>query len=269
MNSLPPAQRSIALYMLSNREKSIFMTAAELAHSSGSSEASAVRLASTLGYDSFPNFIKSLQREAQRQLSTIGRLQLHDIPDQGSYIASVISRDLALAQECMAADENNDAALKRLAKEICESDAVYLIGFRSTRCLVQHLEYYLSWFLPKIFIAPYDTVENYFIAAPKHSLAVGISFPRYTRHTLKCLAFAKRSGFRTAAITDSLKSPLVREADITVTAPCTHIAHIDSLLIPLGLINALLIQVAEYLGPAAYKRLEELETIWENRDVYC
>ncbi len=256
--------------MLCNREKSIFMTAAELGRNSGSSEASVVRLAVTLGYDNFPNFIKSLQKEAQKQLSTIGRLQLHNIPsERGGYVAGIIARDLELAKDYMAEDTNNDAALKQLAEEICRSDAVYLIGLRSTRCLVQYMEYYLSWFFSKIFITHYDTLENHIISAPSNSLAVGVSFPRYTRQTLECLALAKNSGFKTAAITDSLKSPLVREADITVTASCSHIAHIDSLLIPLGLINALLIQVAEYLGPAALLRLEELETIWEKRDIYC
>ncbi len=54
-----------------------------------------------------------------------------------------------------------------------------------------------------------------------------------------------------------------------IVSPCAHIAHIDSLLIPIGLINTLLIQVAEQLGPKALKRLEELERNWTDSSVYC
>ena len=184
LETLPSAQKNIASYMLSNKEKSIFMTAAELGYNAGSSEASAIRLASTLGYANFPDFIKSLQLEAQSQLSTIGRLQLHKLlPDEGGYVAGVIARDLELAKYYLKANGDNDKALKLLAAEICEAGAVYLIGLRSTRCLVQYMEYYLSWFFPKIFIPSYENLGNYLTAAPKNSLTLGISFPRYTRQT--------------------------------------------------------------------------------------
>ena len=56
---------------------------------------------------------------------------------------------------------------------------------------------------------------------------------------------------------------------MSIISPCAHIAHIDSLLIPMGLINTLLIQVAEQLGPKALKRLKELEKSWADRSVYC
>lgn len=270
LDNLPAAQKNVAYYMLRNREKSIFMTAAELGQNSGSSEASAIRLAGTLGYANFPDFIKSLQQEAQDQLSTLGRLQLHKlIPYEGGYVANIIARDLELTKNGFSADKENDNAIRRLAAGICEADAVYLIGLRSARSLVIYMEYYLSWFFPKIFTPSYENICNYLTAAPKRSLNIGISFPRYTRQTVEALAFAKNSGFKTAAITDSMDSPLVKESEISIIAPCSHIAHIDSLLIPLGLINALLIQVAEHLGPKALSRLEELEEIWKKRDIYC
>ncbi|MEG1799021.1 MAG: hypothetical protein RR214_02445, partial [Synergistaceae bacterium] len=82
INNLPPAQRQIAEYMINHKSESIFMTALQLGKNAGSSEASAIRLASTLGYSSFPEFIKSLQNEAKGQLSTIGRFQTHKLQVQ-------------------------------------------------------------------------------------------------------------------------------------------------------------------------------------------
>ncbi len=268
LDNLPPAQRNIAIYMLENQSESIFMTALQLGRNAGSSEASAIRLAATLGYQSFPDFIKSLQEEAKDQLSTLARLQTHKLQSQtGGLVAHIINKDLEHAKESL--PSANDASIIKLAAAICSADAVYIIGLRSARSLAVYMEFYLSWFFPKIFLPVSDTFGNYLVAAPKNSLVIGISYPRYTRQTVECVAFAKKQHFRTAAITDSLSSPLAKEANICIVSPCAHIAHIDSLLIPLALINTLLIQVADQLGPKALTRLEELEKKWSESSIYC
>ena len=267
MDNLPPAQRKIAIYMFENQSESIFMTARELGRNARSSEASAIRLAATLGYESFPDFIKSLQEEAKGQLSTLSRLQTHKLQSQtGGLVASVINKDLEHAKESLPAA--NDTSIIKLAKAICDADAVYIIGLRSARSLAVYMEFYLSWFFPKIFLPLSDSFGNHLVAASRNSLVIGISYPRYTKQTVDCLAFAKKQHFRTAAITDSLSSPLAKEANICIVSPCAHIAHIDSLLIPLALINTLLIQVAEQLGTKALNRLEELEKRWAESSIY-
>ena len=94
LTSLPPAQRKIAEYMLKNKLESIFLTALQLGKNAGSSEASVIRMASNLGFSSFPDFIKSLQEEAKDQLSTLGRLQTHKLqPQTGGLIARIINSD--------------------------------------------------------------------------------------------------------------------------------------------------------------------------------
>ena len=268
LSTLPPAQRKIAEYMLENKLESIFLTALQIGKNAGSSEASAIRLASNLGFSSFPEFIKSLQEEAKDQLSTIGRLQMHKLkPQTGGMVARIINNDLE--QAGLALSTVNDESIKNLAAKICSSEAIFIIGLRSTRSLSVYMEYYLSWFFSNVFLPTTDTIGNNLVSAPKNSIVIGISFPRYTRQTVECIALAKKNKFLTAAITDSPFSPLAKAADMSIISPCAHIAHIDSLLIPMGLINTLLIQVAEQLGPKALKRLKELEKSWADRSVYC
>ena len=268
LGSLPPAQRKIAEYMLKNKLESIFLTALQLGKNAGSSEASVIRMASNLGFSSFPDFIKSLQEEAKDQLSTLGRLQTHKLqPQTGGLIARVINSDLEQAKESLSTVD--DETIKKLAAKICASDAIYIVGLRSTRTLAVYMEYYLSWFFPNVQLPTTDTMGNHLVAAPHNSIVIGISYPRYTRQTVECIALAKKRKFYTAAITDSPFSPLAKAADMCIVSPCAHIAHIDSLLIPIGLINTLLIQVAEQLGPKALKRLEELERNWTDSSVYC
>lgn len=288
-DSLSRAQRQVARYMLDNQSESLFMTAQQIAVKSNASEATVFRLAVRLGFPGFPEFKEALQAEAKNQLSTfsrleeyqgtshrginaslapVGRLEEHHThEDEENYIYSGILGEIKKASPELRAIESERA--KNLAKAICAADAIYLIGLRSARGLAIYMQYYLTWFFPHVHTPENDFFENYLASAPKNSLVIGISFPRYTRLTLECVLAAKNAGLRTAAITDAGTSPLTGVADMSVLAPCVHIAHIDSLLIPLGAANAILIEVAELLGPKALNRLAELEKIWEKNKVYC
>jgi len=254
--------------MLENLSESLFMTAQELGAMSQTSEATAIRLATTLGFPGFPEFKEALQKEAKDQLSTFGRLTEHRAKqEQANGIYENILFELNQSSTKLA--EIDAASIRAFASAICESESVYLVGLRSTRSLAVYMQYYLSWFLPHIYTPEHDFVENYIVSAPKNSLVVGISFPRYTRLTLKSIEMANKMGIRTAAITDAPSSPLAQAADLSALVPCVHVAHIDSLMLPLGMANAILVEVANQLGPRALERLNQLERIWDEGDVYC
>lgn len=266
--ALPRAQRVVAEYMLNNRSESLFMTSQQLGAKSGTSEATVIRLAAALGFSGFPDFKEALQEEAKDQLSTLGRLRKHRLKMiTGNLLSNVISNEIDRVTERLGGSD--DGEIRALAAAICESGAVYLIGLRSARSLAIYLQYYLSWFFPNIYVPENDYLESYLVSAPANSLIVGISFPRYTRLTVGCVRQAREMGLRTASITDSHASPLAEIADISVTAPCAHVAYIDSLMIPLGMANAILLEVTNQLGQAALDRLRELETVWASGSIYC
>ncbi|MDR2527751.1 MAG: MurR/RpiR family transcriptional regulator [Synergistaceae bacterium] len=268
MENLPRAQKRVAEYMLENPSEALFMTSQQLGEFSETSEATVVRLAVTLGFNGFPAFKEALQGEAKDQLSTFGRLQEHRAKARAnSLLSEVISEEMEAAASCLAA--SSDEEIKELASRIRGSDGVYLIGLRSTRSLAVYMQYYLSWFLPNVYVPQNDSLESYLVSASRNSLVVGISFPRYTRRTLDSILIANRMNLRTAAITDSDASPLAKVANMAVKAPCVHVAHIDSLMVPFGLANAILIEVANQLGPKALSRLDELEDVWAAGSVYC
>lgn len=268
LEKLPRAQKKVAKYMLEYPSESLFMTSQQLGANSETSEATVIRLAVTLGFEGFPEFKQALQGEAKDSLSTFGRLQRHmsDVAS-GNLLSDVIASELHKASECLS--KTDDSGIRSLASEICGADNVYIVGLRSARSLAVYMQFYLSWFIPNVYIPENDSLETYLVSAPKNSLVIGISFPRYTRLTLDCIRLAKKIGLKTAAITDSDASPLAIEADSSVTAPCVHVAHIDSLMIPIGMANALLIEVTSQLGPKALERLGELEAMWEDGSIYC
>ncbi|MDL2263605.1 MurR/RpiR family transcriptional regulator [Synergistaceae bacterium OttesenSCG-928-I11] len=269
LERLPRAQKKVARYMVDNPSESLFMTSQQLGANSETSEATVIRLATTLGFAGFPEFKQALQDEAKDSLSTFGRLQRHmSTVRTGNLLSDVIAAEIDKASACL--QQTDDNRIRALAGEICRAaGGVYIVGLRSARSLAVYMQFYLSWFLPNVYVPENDSLETYLVSAPKNSLLIGISFPRYTRLTLDCIRLAKRIGLKTAAITDSDASPLAAEADLSVTVPCVHVAHIDSLMIPFGMANALLIEVTSQLGPRALERLGELEKIWSSGSTYC
>lgn len=268
LENLPRAQKRVARFMIDNPSESLFMTAQKIGVRSQTSEATVIRLAATLGFLGFPEFKEALQKEAKNQLSTFGRLTEHRAKHEATNgVYENLLFEVNRAGQKLAEIDGN--ANKALAAAICASESTYLIGLRSTRSLAVYMQYYLSWFLPHIYTPENDFFENYLISAPKNSLVVGISFPRYTRLTLKSIEMANKLGLKTAAITDSHASPLALAAKISAIVPCVHIAHLDSLMLPLCMANALLVEVANRMGPKALEHLNRLEKIWDEGDVYC
>lgn len=267
MDRLPSGQQSVARFLLNRPRDAAFLTAAQLGEQVGVSESTVIRLAASLGFPGFPELRSALQEALRDQLSALERLQLYQTMGEGTnLVQSVLRQDLQRGLSALASMD--DGPIEALAQALCEAPSVYLIGLRSARALVAYFSTYLSWFLPEVHSLESDLFLEQVVAARKGSLFVGISFPRYTRQTVQCLAFARSQGLPTAAITDSLVSPLVEQADYVVTVPSSHISYIDSFVIPMGLLNALLLRVTDRLGPLASERLQLLEATWATAKVY-
>jgi len=75
----------------------------------------------------------------------------------------------------------------------------------------------------------------------KDDVFIGISFPRYSKRTVKAIDYAKERGATVIAITDSAGSPLAAKCDHLLLARSDMASFVDSLVAPLSLINALIV----------------------------
>lgn len=106
----------------------------------------------------------------------------------------------------------------------------------------------------------------------ENDVMIGISFPRYSSHTVKAFRYASSKGAKNIAITDSKFSPLAEYADNILTARSDMVSFADSLIAPMSVINALIVAVglrrSDYVA-ASYKRLEDIcneYDFYENED---
>ena len=99
-------------------------------------------------------------------------------------------------------------------------------------------------------------------------MLLGISFPRYSKRTVRALEYARDNGAKVLAITDSMDSPLAQCADCTLVARSDMASFVDSLVAPLSLINALIVAIGLKRSEQISETFAKLERIWDEYDVY-
>lgn len=259
----------IANYILGHTHVVPFLKVASLAKKAGVSEATVIRFACFLGYSGYSELQSHMQNSIQKQLTTTERLNMTSnvSNDQEKWTYDLFQDDI----------ENIQATLENLhIKDFYESvewiqhaEKVYIAANRSAASLGIFLQYYLKIILGHAeLVHSMENLSEQIYDLNERDVVIGISFPRYTNSTVDALAFAKDRGSRTICITDSLLSPLIPYADISLTAPSRMSTFIDSFTAPLSLVNALLVAIGQHCKEETKSRLEKIEETWERFGVF-
>lgn len=263
-------QRAIAKYILSNYDKAAFLTAGKLGEIVGVSESTVVRFATELGYDGYPTMRKALQEMIRNRLTSVQRIEVaRSMLDEKDIAKSVITSDMQNLQATL--DNLDQVSFDAAIDEIIKAKRVYIVGMRTSTSLASFLGLYLNLLRDGITVvrdtAASETFEQ-LIRLGEGDLFIGISYPRYSSHTIEAMQFAKKMGAKAIAITDSAASPITDSADICLYAKSDMVSFIDSLVAPLSLINAIIVAVAKKNREDVLKTFENLESIWQEYDVY-
>jgi len=257
----------IAGYLLENYDQAAFMTAQQLGETIGVSESTVIRFATTLGYDGYPQLQKDLQYMVKNKISTVERLQLSLESKQRNILERVFNTDINNIRRTM--EEISPQEFKKAVNEIIRARNIYIISLRSATSLGQFLHFYLNLILKNCrIVSGMSVFFEELVAIGPEDLAIGISFPRYSRQTVEGLKYAKEKGARTLAITDSVTSPLAEYAHYVLTAHSAMTSFIDSFVAPLSVINALIIAVGTQESEKTAQALSRLEEIWDTFKIY-
>ncbi|MBQ8903100.1 MAG: MurR/RpiR family transcriptional regulator, partial [Oscillospiraceae bacterium] len=102
----------------------------------------------------------------------------------------------------------------------------------------------------------------------ENDIMIGISFPRYSTHTVKAFRYAHEQGAKVIAITDSKASPLAEYADNMLLARSDMVSFADSLVAPMSVINALIVAVGMRKSDYVVKNYERLNAVYDEFEVY-
>ncbi len=268
--SFSKGQRVLARFVLDNYDKAAFMTASRLGAAVGVSESTVVRFAAELGFRGYPGMKKALQEVVRSRLTAVERLEVAEQTMNTQDVARAVLRaDIANLQATL--DETDEAAFNTAVDRILSARRIFIVGMRTSTTLANFLGFYLNLLRDNVHVVQ-DTaameVYEQMLRVREGDLVIGISFPRYSNRTINAMKYARDRKAGTLGITDTKTSPLNDYADVCLFAKSEMVSFLDSLVAPMGLINALIVAIGTRDREHTLQTFRDLEDIWSEYGVY-
>ena len=187
----------------------------------------------------------------------------------GNVLDEVLSGDMEKIKRTL--EETSREDFEKAATAIANARKIYVIADRSASALARFMHYYLNLMFENVKLVTTTSSSELFeqiMRIGEEDVVIGISFPRYSNMTIQAFSFAARSGAKIVAITDGPNSPLAQDATCLLAARSDMNSFVDSLVAPLSLINALLVQVGMLKQDDVVSTFERLEGLWDEYHVY-
>lgn len=265
---LSKSHRRIAECIVTHYDKAAFMTASKMGEYVGVSESTVVRFAVALGYEGFPQLQKALQELIRHRLTATQRLEMTGDMGHAQVLNKVMKTDMQNIRATL--DELNLEVFDAVIESILQARNVYVLGLRASAPLAEFFGHYLNFISANVHIVTsgVSDVFEQIARINEEDVLIGISFPRYTSHTVKAMKFARSRGASLIAITDGPLSPLHAEANLCLTAKSDMASFVDSMAAPLSLINALIVALSQRRRAQVTEYFEKMEDIWSEYRVY-
>lgn len=269
-NRLSKGQKLLANYIIDHYEKAVFLTAARLGKIVGVSESTVVRFANELGYDGYPKLQRALEELVKNKLTSIQRVEVtSDRIDKTHILKFVLHSDMEKIKHTL--EEIDETIFNQAIDMIMEADNIYIVGVRSSAALANFLGFYFNLIFDNVRLIHTNSVSEMFEQIHRigdKDVMIGISFPRYSKRTLKAMEYAKSKKSNVITITDSPLSPMVQFSNCSLIARSDMVSFVDSLVAPLSLVNAIIVALSIRKKESLVSSLESLEKIWTEYQVY-
>ncbi len=270
MPTFSKGQKLIANFILQSYDKAAFMTASKLGKTVKVSESTVVRFAAELGYDGYPAMQRTLQEMIRNKLTSIQRIEVAD-DRMGNHdiLSMVMHSDMEKLR--MTLEQIHREDFDGAVQDIVKAKRIYIIGVRSASAISTFLAFYFNLIFDNVTHVTAVSASEIFeqlLRVGGDDVVIGVSFPRYSKRTVKAMEFARDREAKVVAITDSEASPLAAAAQRLLVAKSDMVSFVDSLVAPLSLVNALIVAIARAKKQELSQNLEELEHIWAEYEVY-
>ena len=269
-NDFSKGHKKIADYVLSKYDKAAYLNASSLAAEVGISESTVVRFAYELGCDGFTSFQRALQEIIPNKLTSVQRMDVTTsrMGDK-DILTTVMQADLEKIKQTL--EDTDRKEFSGAVDTIINAKSVYILGVRSAASIAQFVYYYTTLLLPGAKLLHTSSSSEIFeqlISTDKDSVVLAISFPRYSKRTLKAVQFASSRGSKIITIADSPYAPINEYATHKLIARSDMASFVDSLVAPLSLVNSLIVAIGMRRKDEVKETFEQLERIWDEYEVY-
>ncbi len=268
--SFSKGQKKLSAAILNDYDKVVYMTASKLGRFVGVSESTVVRFANQLGYDGYSDFQKAIQELVRTKLTPNQRIDVTKKRiGHGDILTNVVESDIAKIRTTF--DNMDRTEFHSACDAILSARRIYIMGARSSEPLAMVLKYNLSLVFDNItLVAPKSTAEVFeqMFTIGEHDLLIAFSFPRYSSKMVNAVKFARQNKAKVIVFTDSPNSPLAEFASYLLIAQSDMASFMDSLVAPISIINAIIVEITTRREALIRDRFDRLEKIWDEYNVY-
>jgi len=264
-NQFTKSEKRIADYMRQNQDDVAFLSAAEIAEQLDLSEATMVRFARTLGFESYPAMREVLQAKFRNLVthSTRLRSRLDDLREVGDIFERLVASEIAFLTESLQTLDRK--ALEAAVELLRTHQRVFVFGLGPSTSLVDLLEIRLT--RSSRHVIPLRTsgreLLEPLLLMNKDDLVIAIGFFNMTPALQMVLEQANQHKTPVILVTDTLGLQVGGRATVTLAARRGPVSSFHSLTIPMTIINALLLTLGSVDQERVMNHLDKLDQLRE------
>lgn len=270
MSTFSTAQKKIAEFILYRCSDVVKMSSRDLARELNISPSTIVRFAVELGFSGFKKMMNDLQTTVFVYSQTPLK-KVHDSISENEPLENILQKVISYGVENLSERKFsplNDTFMKVVSVMI-RAEKIYLVGARSSYCIVHFGGYYLSSVGKNVQYFSSSQEDRYerLNELTKRDMVISVSFHRYYKDTVSITSFAKEKKAFVVGITDSILSPIANYCDEVLLVPNT--SPYSSYLPAMVIMEALILAFIQARGSRAKKLLEERMDVLLRNGVYA
>jgi DNA-binding MurR/RpiR family transcriptional regulator len=269
LDGFSPKQRRLARFVLDNKYFMSFASASQAAEKTGSSAATVVRFAQSLGYDGFSEMQAAIRADLPSYMTAVERMQarLGQPPTGADIPHNILATDIQNIQRT--ANHLVGAKLEKAVQEILRAGHILVIGSGVSAGSALFLAHSLkvTGFDASSVLSGGLSLAVEVAGLRQGDLLVAIDLWRYSRATVQAVSAANQQGVRTIAITDSIVSPLAELADYAFEVATDSIDHSLSPTAVVSLINVLTGMLAFKAPEKVLESLRRVDAAYRDNDL--
>ena len=265
LSTLSAGQRRVAEYILQNKDVFSYATLAKLSKDISVSETTIIRLAYSLGFDSF----SEMQQKIRSEILSEPQSNILEISDNHTFYQKIFSREINDLKEW--AEHIDEEVLDHVVDSLLNADKILVVGARSSYSAANWLGNRLNLLLGNTFIIRefYDARFDLLNSVTDKTVVISIAFARYTKWTYRYAESCKTQGAKLISLTDSISSPLFNISDHTIlAAPVKDNMGFSSMVCMYCLFDALTAKIHEDKKDSITDRLKHYENTYRDFDMY-
>lgn len=271
--SLSPQLQQAARHVVDRPDDVALMSMRRLAVEAGVHPSTMVRLAKAFDCNSYADFREPFQQRLRAgpggYLARARDLQARgaegDAPD---LVREILDKDIANLHQTF--DENGAEKFITCGRTLAEAHTLYVLGLRSVFPVAFFFHYAYSMFRDNgvLLDGRGGTLADELRSFGPGDVIFAVSFEPYTFETVRAVDYAKDQGGTVVAMTDSLVSPLAKNADQTLIISNESPSVFRSIASAVAAMEALIVLMMAEGGDPVLDTIRDSEGQLESFDSY-